>query len=83
MQIRLGIAIYLCSVLAAQADPVEGLWKTKPDDNGNYGHVLIQPCGPAFCGVLDRSFAADFGTLVAEAEGVVGAIVHSGSRPKA
>lgn len=59
MKIRLGIAIYLCSVLVAQADPVEGLWKTKPDDNGDYGHVLIQPCGPAFCGVLKRAFAAD------------------------
>ena len=31
----------------------------------------------------DRSFAADFGTLVAEAEGVVGAIVQSASRPRA
>jgi hypothetical protein len=31
----------------------------------------------------DRSFSADFAALVAEAEGVVGAIVHSGSRPKA
>ena len=59
MQIRLGSAIYLCSVLAALADPVEGLWKTEPLDNGTFGHVLIQPCGPAFCGELKRAFAAD------------------------
>jgi hypothetical protein len=67
MKIRLGIAIYLCSVLVAQADPVEGLWKTKPDDNGDYGHVLIiglrlnRACDPCnnrgsdalrFCGAL-------------------------------
>ncbi|MDW4551265.1 DUF2147 domain-containing protein [Defluviimonas sp. D31] len=41
---------------AAAADPVEGMWKTKPDDNGNYGHVEIAPCGTAFCGVLVKAF---------------------------
>ena len=41
---------------AAFADPVEGIWKTKPDDNGNYGHVQIKPCGPAFCGTLIKAF---------------------------
>ncbi|MCU9847584.1 DUF2147 domain-containing protein [Defluviimonas sp. WL0024] len=41
---------------AAAADPVEGMWKTKPDDNGNYGHVEIAPCGAAFCGVLVKAF---------------------------
>lgn len=40
----------------AFADPVEGIWKTKPDDNGNFGHVEIKPCGPAFCGTLVRAF---------------------------
>ena len=38
------------------ADPVEGVWKTLPDDNGNFGHVEIKPCGPAFCGTLIQSF---------------------------
>lgn len=48
----------LLSVMAgaASADPVEGLWKTKPDDNGNYGHVQIAPCGERFCGVLVEAF---------------------------
>ena len=41
---------------SAFADPVEGLWKTKPDDNGNFGHIQIKPCGPAFCGTLVKSF---------------------------
>lgn len=40
----------------AAADPVEGLWQTRPDDNGNFGHVRIAPCGAAFCGVLERAF---------------------------
>ncbi len=41
---------------AFAADPVEGVWKTKADDNGNYGHVEVKPCGPAFCGVLIKAF---------------------------
>jgi uncharacterized protein (DUF2147 family) len=40
----------------AFADPVEGIWQTKKDDNGNFGHVEIKPCGPAFCGVLIKAF---------------------------
>ena len=40
----------------AFADPVEGLWKTKPDDNGNFGHVQIAPCADRFCGVLVEAF---------------------------
>lgn len=43
---------------AVLADPVEGLWKTRPDDNGNFGHVKIAPCGPAFCGTLVAAFDA-------------------------
>lgn len=40
----------------AWADPVEGVWQTKKDDNGNFGHVEIKPCGAAFCGVLVKAF---------------------------
>ena len=40
----------------ALADPVEGIWQTKKDDNGNFGHVEIKPCGAAFCGVLITTF---------------------------
>lgn len=41
---------------AALADPVEGVWKTKPDDNGNFGHVKIAACGAAYCGTLVKAF---------------------------
>ncbi len=44
---------------ALAADPVVGIWQTRPDDNGNFGHVQIKPCGPAFCGTLIRSFGPD------------------------
>ena len=40
----------------ACADPVEGIWQTRKDDNGNFGHVEVKPCGPAFCGTLIKSF---------------------------
>ena len=42
----------------ALADPAEGLWKTKPDDNGNFGHVEISPCGAKLCGILVKAFDA-------------------------
>lgn len=41
---------------AAFADPVEGVWQTIKDDNGNFGFVEVKPCGPAFCGILIKSF---------------------------
>ena len=44
---------------AALADPVEGTWQTRKDDNGNYGHVQIKPCGKAFCGTLVKAFNGD------------------------
>jgi uncharacterized protein (DUF2147 family) len=54
---RLLIAAALALVAgAAAADPVEGLWKTQPDDNGNFGHVEIYACGDAICGVIRRAF---------------------------
>lgn len=41
---------------AALADPVEGMWKTLPDDNGNYGYVQIKPCADRLCGTLVKAF---------------------------
>lgn len=49
-------AALLLAASPALADPVEGTWKTRPDDNGHFGHVRIQPCGPAFCGTLVAAF---------------------------
>ena len=41
---------------AAMADPVEGIWKTQPGDDGNFGHVQMSMCGEAICGVLIRAY---------------------------
>lgn len=54
-------SIILAAVLglvggAALADPIEGTWQTKPDDNGNFGYIKVAPCGSAFCGTLVKSF---------------------------
>jgi len=49
-------AAILVAATAAHADPVEGTWKTKPDDNGNFGHVQIAPCGAKICGTLVKAF---------------------------
>ena len=56
MKTLLLAALALTRATAAQADPVEGMWKTKPDDNGKFGYVEIVPCGPAFCGTLVKAF---------------------------
>lgn len=52
----LAAALALFGTAALAADPVEGTWQTKPDDNGNFGHVQIKPCGQAFCGTLITAF---------------------------
>lgn len=56
MKSYLYAAAFVCAAGAAFADPVEGIWQTKKDDNGNFGFVEVKPCGPAFCGVLIKSF---------------------------
>lgn len=55
-KIILTAALTLGTTAAFAGDPVEGVWKTKADDNGNFGYVEVKPCGPAFCGVLIKSF---------------------------
>ena len=51
-----GALVFAATMTAA--NPVEGIWQTKKDDNGNYGYVEVKPCGPAFCGSLIKSFDA-------------------------
>jgi len=41
---------------AAFADPLEGMWRTVADDNGNSGLIQVAPCGAALCGTLVRAF---------------------------
>ena len=53
------VAAGLLALLATPsfADPAHGLWQTKPDDNGNFGHVRIQTCSNGkICGGLVASF---------------------------
>ncbi len=55
---KLGLIFAFIFALAAPAfaDPVEGTWKTAPDDNGNYGFIKVSMCGAKICGVLAKSF---------------------------
>ncbi len=52
----IGIAALVISAGAALADPVEGVWKTQPGDDGTYGLVTISTCGNQICGVLGQGF---------------------------
>lgn len=55
---KLLIALFGLMMMATAgiADPLLGTWQTIKDDNGNYGHIVISPCGDRFCGVLTQSF---------------------------
>ena len=41
---------------ASAADPVVGLWRSEPDEKGNYEYVEIRECGARICAILVRSF---------------------------
>ena len=49
----------LLALPAFAPDPVEGQWKTQPDDNGNFGVVEIAPCGERLCGTLLQGYDAN------------------------
>ena len=40
----------------AMADPLEDIWRTAKDDNGNSGLIEVKPCGATLCGTLIKSF---------------------------
>lgn len=51
------IAAMLTALAApALADPVLGMYKTQPGDDGHYGHVEIYSCDGAICGVIRKAF---------------------------
>ncbi len=58
-RLLLTAAVTLLAAGAAQADPADGLWKTKPDDNGHFGYIQMAPCGEKLCGTLVKSFDKD------------------------
>ena len=43
---------------AAAQDAAVGIWQTEVDD-GSFAHILMQPCGAAVCGTIQRTFKAD------------------------
>jgi len=51
-------ALALSAGAALAADPAEGTWQTQVDD-GNYAHVVMQPCGDKICGTMARTFNAE------------------------
>lgn len=56
-KLTLTAAVLSLLALPALADPAHGLWKTQPDDNGNFGHVRIQTCpNGKICGGLVTAF---------------------------
>jgi uncharacterized protein (DUF2147 family) len=55
-RLALGAAMVLVAGSAFAADPVFGVWKTKPDDNGNFGHINVTACGSKICGTLIKAF---------------------------
>ncbi len=60
-------ALFVMGASAAfAADPIEGVWQTAKDDNGNYGYIEVKPCGPAFCGTLIKSFDSTGAVLESE-----------------
>lgn len=54
-RLAIALAALVLGAVPAAADPVEGLWKTEPDD-GSYAYVRMAPCGAAICGVISRTF---------------------------
>ena len=58
---RIAITAAALFALAAPAfaDPLEGMWRTAKDDNGNSGLIQVAPCGEALCGTLVKSFDAN------------------------
>lgn len=54
--ISLALAISTFAAGAALADPLEGMWRTTKDDNGNSGLIQVAPCGNTLCGKLIKSF---------------------------
>lgn len=55
-RLTLTLAALLCTAGLAAADPIEGLWKTAPDDHGDTGLIKVAQCGGSYCGTLIRAF---------------------------
>ncbi|MCO6382826.1 DUF2147 domain-containing protein [Oceanicola sp. 502str15] len=58
-KIAMTLAALLVAAPAWAADPLEGLWRTAKDDNGNSGLVQVKPCGGGLCGTLIKAYGAN------------------------
>lgn len=50
----LGTSFVLIGSIAAQADPIAGLWGSEVNEEGASLHVEIAPCGEAVCGTVAK-----------------------------
>ncbi|MEO1638074.1 MAG: DUF2147 domain-containing protein [Pseudomonadota bacterium] len=69
-KLALAAAAVLAMTGAAYAEPLLGTWQTSRDDNGNFGHIEVAPCGAALCGTLVRSYDANNNQMDSENIGI-------------
>lgn len=43
---------------AAASEPIVGTWASPPDNKDQTGHIVVQPCGNAYCGTLARAYSS-------------------------
>jgi uncharacterized protein (DUF2147 family) len=55
-QFLLAAAAVAVSAGSVAADPLEGMWRTAKDDNGNSGLIKVAPCGAHLCGTLIKAY---------------------------
>jgi uncharacterized protein (DUF2147 family) len=53
------LLISLFAASPAIADPIEGLWRTAPDDHGDIGFIRVSNCGATYCGILEKAESAE------------------------
>jgi len=68
-KIMIGAITAIVLAGGALADPLEGMWQTAADDNGNFGHIQVAACGAALCGTLVKSFDANGNEIASEFTG--------------
>ncbi len=59
-------ALVFSAGMAAAADPLEGMWRTAKDDNGNSGLIKVAPCGAKLCGTLVKAYGLDGKEMASE-----------------
>ena len=60
------VGVMMSAGAAMAADPLEGVWRTAADDNGNSGLIRVAPCGAKLCGVLVKAYDASGKEMASE-----------------